>query len=100
MKTSSAAGVVRHEVQFDGKVPVRVMVWLKGGIAVTLDLVTGVLEESEPGRLSEKKRLWVMAIAEYLAHQELLQRAQDKREDGIQPLEFNPWPDGRGIWWG
>ncbi|HAT51306.1 MAG: hypothetical protein HQL07_06000 [Nitrospirae bacterium] len=103
MKTSRAAGVVRHEVHCDGKIPVRVTIWLKGEIMVTLDLVTGMLKESEPGRLSEKKQAWVIAIAEYLARQELLQRTQNGREnrsDGTQPLEFDPRPDGQSIWWG
>ncbi|MBF0423199.1 MAG: hypothetical protein HQL73_09430 [Magnetococcales bacterium] len=103
MKTANASGVIRHEIHWDGKIPVRVTLWLKGGAEVSVDVITAAITEKYPASLTAEKRSWAVAIAGYLVRQELLRQIQERsgqNPEEANPLEFNPKPDGQQIWWG
>lgn len=96
-------GVSSHEVHWENNIPVMVVLTLRGGIEVVVDLIKKVAQTPSDVIFPQKKLDWCLHIGSYLARQALLQRTQDQQRnlpEGSSTLEFDVRPDPHRVWWG
>jgi hypothetical protein len=100
---SSSGGVIKHNIRWQGQIPVGVEITLRGEVSVFVDLLEQRLDMVSGPELKPKKKEWCLQIASYLARQALLEiqeKANKKRKDGRKGIQFEARPDPNVTWWG